>query len=329
MHPYNPRALDRKIIPPPVDLVPGAGDAMADETKKYMVDAICNIFSLSHPPHRDNAQPGPSGYVPPQPRKRARVQMVAGEVLTTEQAAARILAEETEKKQKADDLAERKRVAAEKRQVKAAAVAANKIKQAAKKQLSIQRRILPKGANSQQGALLNKARTLDGYVGLSQNPLPGGSSASETLSSQPVSDADEGVSHFAPARQGKVQPSRKSSQKDSGYYVEQPTMDTSDGEDPSPAFTVADFKVNDFVIFDLNGQCFPGKILNVDKRRRRFLMATMRKFDDKVSASWQMPDQPSKHTIGLSLIKQKIKKPVGKKFMDREVFIKEMSDYGW
>ena len=65
LHPYNPRALDKKIIPPPVDLVPGAGDAMIDETHKYLANAICKIVTLSHPPHHDNAQPGPSLYVPP------------------------------------------------------------------------------------------------------------------------------------------------------------------------------------------------------------------------------------------------------------------------
>ena len=175
LHPFNRNALDAKIIPPPADMGPGAGDAMGgDDGAKHMINAICDIFALSHPPHPDNAQPGPSGYVAPkpQPRKRARVQAKCGEVLTTEEAAARVLADEMEKQQKADALAERKRVAAEKREVKAAAVAANKIKQAAKKQLSIQTRVLPKGANSQQGALLNKARTLDGYVGLRQNPLP-------------------------------------------------------------------------------------------------------------------------------------------------------------
>ena len=309
---------------------------------RYCVPILCTFvivssyYTLSHPPHPDNAQPGPSGFVAPkpQPRKRARVQAKCGEVLTTEEAAARVLADEMEKQQKADALAERKRVAAEKREVKAAAVAANKITQAAKKQVSIQRRVLPKGSNSQQGALLNRARTLDGFVGLRQNPLPGSSTASESVSSPPLSDADEGIPNLAPARQGKVQPTRKSSQKDSGYYQEDPSMDTSmdtsDPDDPSPAvFTMSELFVNDFVIFDLNGQCFPGKILSVNKRKRRFSIATMRRFDQEVSASWYMPDSAEKHPINLNLIKKKINKPTGKNWWDKEVFIKEMSDYGW
>ena len=106
LHPYNPRALDKKIIPPPVDLVPGAGDAMIDETEKYLANAICKIVTLSHPPHHDISQPGPSGYVPP-PKKRARVQMSAGEVLTSDEAAARVLAEEKEKQAKLDEKVEK------------------------------------------------------------------------------------------------------------------------------------------------------------------------------------------------------------------------------
>ena len=332
LHPYNPRALDHKIIPPPADMGPGAGDVMADEAQKYMINAICDIFTLSHPPHPDNAQPGPSGFAAPppqQPRKRARVQMKAGEVLTTAQAAARVLAEETAKQQKADAMAERKAAAAEKKQAKAATVAANKIKQAAKKHLSIQRRALPKGANRQQGALLNRARTLDGYVGLRKNPLSEGASGSESVSSPPVSDADGGLPSLAPAKQGKVQPPRRSAQKDHGYYEEQPTMDTSDVDEPSPAFDFADFSINEFVIFDVNRQCFPGKIVKVDKRKRRFLVATMTRKDPQVSASWQMPDKPTEHTITVNVIKQKIKRPVGKKYLDKEVFIEQMSEYGW
>ena len=195
--------------------------------------------------------------------------------------------------------------------------------------MTIQRKALPKGANRQQGALLNSARTLDGYVGLRENPLPGGSSGSESVSSPPVSDADRGLHNLAPAKQGKIQPTRRSAQKDDGYYEEQATMDTSDVDEPSPAFTMADFVINDFVVFDVNGQCFPGKILKVDKRKRRFLMATMKKFNDQVSASWQMPDKPTEHTIELDAIKEKIKRPVGKKYLDKEVFIEQMSTYGW
>ena len=58
-------------------------------------------------------------------------------------------------------------------------------------------------------------------------------------------------------------------------------------------------------------------------------MATMKKKDPEVSASWQMPDNPEKHFIKLNLIKKKIKKPVGKRYLDKEVFIEEMADYGW
>merc|ERR1712055_1064298 len=188
LHPLNTKALEDKIIPPPADMGPGAGNAMDDDDGvKYMINAICDIFAKSHPPHPDNAQPGPSGsgldVTPskPQPRKRARVQAKCGEVLTYEEAAASRRAEEMEKKKKADELAERKRVAAEKKEVKAAALAAKKITQAAKKQVSIQRRALPKGSNRQKGALLNRARTLDAFVGLRQNPLPGSSTASESF----------------------------------------------------------------------------------------------------------------------------------------------------
>ena len=340
LHPLNTKALDDKIIPPPADMGPGAGNAMDDDDGvKHMINAICDIFAKSHPPHPDNAQPGPSGLdVPPskqQPRKRARVQAKCGEVLTYEQAASRVRAEEMEKKKKADELAERKRVAAEKREVKAAIVAANKIKQAAKKQVTIQRRALPKGSNSQKGAVLNRASTLDGFVGLRQNPLPGSSSASESFSSPLLSEADESIPNLAPARRGKVQPTRKSSQKDSGYYQEDPSMDTSmdtsDPDDPSPdpVFTMSELFINDFVIFDLNGQCFPGKILSVNKRKRRFTIATMRRFKHEVPDSWYMPDSPDKHPINLNLIKKKINKPTGKRWWDKEVFIKEMSDYGW
>ena len=334
LHPYNPKALDHKILPPPVDMGPGAGDDMGgiNEAERCMINSICDIFTLSHPPHPDNAQPGPSGLQqqPQQPRKRARVQMKAGEVLTTEMAAARVLAEEMEKQKKLDDMAERKRAAAEKKQAKAAAVAANKKKQAARKHLSIQRKALPKGANRQQGAVLNRARTLDGYVGLRQNPLSEGASGSEAVSSPPVSDLDGGLPSLAPVRQGKVQPPRKSSQKDDGYYVEQATIDNSDVDEPtSPAFTMADFSINDFVMFNVNKQCFPGKIVKVDRKKRRFFVATMTKFDHRSSASWQMPSTPREHDIALNDIKEKIKKPVGKKFMDREVFIEQMSNYGW
>ena len=332
LHPLNKKALDSKIIPPPADMGPGAAELMGgDDDAKQMIEAICTIIAKSHPPHPDNAEPGPSGIVTPtkpQPRKRARVQAKCGEVLTYEQAASRVRAEEMEKKKKADDMAERKRVAAEKREEKAAAVAANKIAQAAKKQVNIQTRVLPIGANSQQGALLNKARTLDGYVGLRTNPLPGSSTASDTVSSPPLSDADKSIPNLAPARQGKVQPTRKSSQKDSGYYQEDPSMDTSDPDEP-PVFTMHDFSINEYVIFDLNGQCFPGKILLVDKRKRGFQIATMKKKDPKVSASWQMPDNPEKYFIKLNLIKQKIKKPHGKNYLDREVFIEEMANHGW
>ena len=146
----------------------------------------------------------------------------------------------------------RNRVAAEKKEEKlqiaakkAEALAAKKLAQAAKKRVIVQRKALPKGPNSQQGAL-NGASTLDAYLGVRKNPLPESSHGSESVSSPPLSEEDGGVPKLAPVRRGKVQPTRKGAQKGEGYHVEQATIDNSDVDEPSPAFT----DVNDFSIHD-------------------------------------------------------------------------------
>ena len=72
-----------------------------------------------------------------------------------------------------------------------------------------------------------------------------------------------------------------------------------------------------------------GKIVKVNRMKRRFLVATMTKFDPLSSSSWQMPPKPREHDIALNDIKEKIKRPVGKKFGDTEVFIERMASYGW
>ena len=106
----------------------------------------------------------------------------------------------------------RDRVAAEKKQVKAAALAAKKIQQAARKRLTIQRRVLPKRSNREQ-ATLDSSGTLDAYLGIRKEPLSEGSNGSESVSSPPLSEADGGLPNLAPVRQGKVQPPRKSAHK--------------------------------------------------------------------------------------------------------------------
>ena len=147
----------------------------------------------------------------------------------------------------------RNRVAAEKKEErlkieaqKATALAAKKLAQAARRLVTVQRKALPKGPNSQQGAVLTRARTLDDYLGARKNPLSKSSNGSESVSSPPLSEEDGGVPKLAPVRRGKVQPTRKGAQKGEGYYVEQATIDNSDVDEPRPAFTdVNDFSIND------------------------------------------------------------------------------------
>ena len=106
LYPPNRRAIADKIMPDPIDLSnprSGRGYPMAkSQAEKMLVDSISTIIqSATRGPSHD--QPGPSGYVPP-PKRRSRVQMVSGEVLTTDEAAARVEAEE---KAKSDKLVER------------------------------------------------------------------------------------------------------------------------------------------------------------------------------------------------------------------------------
>ena len=107
MYPFNRKALAGKIIEPPIDLSSGESYVNAGtKTEIELCNSICSIIQSVHGPRDDTAQPGPSGYVPP-PKKRASVQMSAGEVLTSDEAAARVEAEEREKREKLEAKAEK------------------------------------------------------------------------------------------------------------------------------------------------------------------------------------------------------------------------------
>ena len=100
LHPPDRRAIAGKIMPDPLDLSnPGAGRGYAlakTQTEQKLVDAITAVIqSATRGPSND--QPGPSGEPP---KRRARVQMKSGEVLTTDEAAARVEAEERAKSEK-------------------------------------------------------------------------------------------------------------------------------------------------------------------------------------------------------------------------------------
>ena len=76
-------------------------------------------------------------------------------------------------------------------------------------------------------------------------------------------------------------------------------MDNSDVDEPSPAFTdVNDFSIHDFVIFNVNGTNFPGKVVKVYPKRCRLVVHALTKFSLPAS-SWQMPSNPREHTIAL------------------------------
>ena len=106
-------------------------------------------------------------------------------------------------------------------------------------------------------------------------------------------------------------------------------MDNSDVDEPSPAFTdVNDFSIHDYVIFNVNGATFPGKVLKVYPKSYRLDVHAFTKFNDPAS-SWQMPSNPRKHTIDLKDIKEKIKRPLPKVYGDTELIIEQMAKYGW
>ena len=87
-----------------------------------MVESITTVIQCVTKGY-SNDQPGPSGEPP---KRRARVQMKSGEVLTTDEAAARVQAEEKAKSDKIAEKAEKQRVAAAAKQARLELAAANK-----------------------------------------------------------------------------------------------------------------------------------------------------------------------------------------------------------
>ena len=262
--------------------------------------------------------------------------MSSGEVLTTDEAAARVEAEEREKREKLEERAEKQRVAAEKKverqQIaakKAADVAARKKIQAARKRVTIQRKAVPKRPNRQQGTL-NGSGTLDAYLGLRNNQSTERSHGSEPVSSPSESeDEDGGVPQNAPVRQVKVQPPRKGAQKGEGYYVEQATIDNSDVDDPKPAFTdIDEVSINDYVIYEYKGTCFPGRVFKKWSKSFRLDVHAMSKHKSPPS-SWKWSALPNKHAISLNAVKEKIKTPLPLVYGHTEIIIEQMAKYGW
>ena len=107
-------------------------------------------------------------------------------------------------------------------------------------------------------------------------------------------------------------------------------MDNSDVDEPSPAFTdVSDFSINDFVIFNVNGTNFPGKIVKVHPKRCRLFVHALTKFSHLSASSWQMPPKPREDEILLKDIKEKIKRPTAEVYGNKELIIEQMASYGW
>ena len=216
--------------------------------------------------------------------------MKSGEVLTTDEAAARVQAEEKAKSDKIAEKAEKQRVAAaaklarlelaaankaarEKiaadraaaKAAKAEALAAKQSEKAARRSVSVKRRAIPEGSQRQQGSL-GGSGTLDAFLVPRNQSLAQQSHDAESVSSSSKSNGKEGSLNPATAGQGKVKPTRKAAKKDEGYYVEQPTYDDSDVDEPDYVDVTDIYKVDDYVIFELEEQCFPGIVTEVHSK---------------------------------------------------------------
>ena len=193
--------------------------------------------------------------------------------------------------------------------------------------MTVKRKALPKGTQRQQGSL-NGSRTLDVFLLPRNQPLTERSHGAESVSSPSLSNGEGGSLNVATAGQGKVKPTRKVAQKRKGYYVEQATFDKSDVDEPEAPVDSDDFSLDDYVIFEFEDICFPGKVTKVHTKTGSVTVSAMAKFDLPPS-SWMWPVIPNTRKILISAIKQKIKAPLPLAEGDIEHHVVEMAFHGW